>query len=76
MNKIPVGKTVAFAYNFLFTRIRTIAGVAGLPALLSSAADYLVRSYTSTEEPEAAGTNLLIWLAGTVTTIFISCTFR
>ena len=73
MNKIPVGKTVAFAYNFLFTRIGTVAGIAGLPALLSSAVDYLVRSYTSTEEPEAAaGTNLLIWLAGTVTTIFIS----
>jgi hypothetical protein len=73
MNKIPVGKTVAFAYNFLFTRIGTVVGVAGLPALLASAVDYLVRSYTSTEEPEAAaGTNLLIWLAGTVTTVFIS----
>jgi hypothetical protein len=74
MNKIPVGKTVAFAYSFLFTRIATVAGVASLPAVLASAVDYLVRSYTSTEEPEAAaGTNLLlIWLAGTVTTIFIS----
>lgn len=73
MNKIPVGKTVAFAYNFLFTRIGTVAGVAGLPALLASAVDYLVRSYTSIEDPEAAGgTNLLIWLLGTVTTVFIS----
>ena len=73
MNKIPVGKTVTFAYNFLFTRIGTIAGVATLPALLASAVDYLVRSYTSTEETEAAaGTNLLIWVAGTVVTIFIS----
>ena len=73
MNKIPVGKTVTFAYNFLFTRIGTIAGVAMLPALLASAVDYLVRSYTSAEEPEAAaGANMLIWLAGTVTTIFIS----
>ncbi len=73
MNKIPVGKTVTFAYNFLFTRIGTIAGVATLPALLASAVDYLVRSYTSTEETEAAaGTNLLIWLAGTVVTILIS----
>jgi hypothetical protein len=73
MNKIPVGKTVAFAYNFLFTRIGTVVGVAGLPAVLASAVDYLVRSYTSTEETEAsAGTNLLIWLIGTVTTIFIS----
>jgi len=73
MNKIPVGKTVAFAYTFLFTRIATVAGVAGLPALLASAVDYLVRSYTSTDESEAAaGTNLLIWLLGSVTTIFIS----
>ena len=73
MNKIPVGRTVAFAYDFLFTRLGTVVGVAGLPALLSSAVDYLVRSYTTTEEPEAAaGRNLLIWLLGTVTTIFIS----
>ena len=73
MNKIPVGQTVAFAYNFLFTRIGTVAGVAGLPALLASAVDYLVRSYTTTEDPEAAGgTNLLIWLLGSVTTVFIS----
>jgi len=73
MNKIPVGKTVTFAYTFLFTRMGTVAGVAALPALLASAVDYLVRSYTSPEDTEAAaGTNLLIWLAGTVTTIFIS----
>ncbi len=73
MNKIPVVKTVAFAYNFLFTRIGTVAGVAALPAVLASAVDYLVRSYTSTDETEAAGgANLLIWLLGTVTTIFIS----
>ena len=73
MNKIPVGKTVAFAYNFLFTRFGTVAAVAGLPAVLASAVDYLVRSYSSTDETEAtAGTNLLIWLLGTVTTIFIS----
>ena len=73
MNKIPVGKTVAFAYNFLFTRFGTVAAVTGLPAVLASAVDYLVRSYTSTDETEAtAGTNLLIWLLGTVTTIFIS----
>jgi hypothetical protein len=73
MTKIPVGKTVAFSYNFLFTRFGTVVGLAGLPALLSSAVDYLVRSYTSAEDPEAAaGANLLIWLLGTVTTIFIS----
>ena len=73
MNKIPVGKTVAFAYNFLFTRFGTVVAVAGLPAVLASAVDYLVRSYTSTDETEAtAGTNLLIWLLGTVTTVFIS----
>lgn len=75
MNKIPVGKTVAFAYNFLFTRFGTVAAVAGLPAVIASAVDYLMRSYTTTDEAEAAaaaGANLLIWLLGTVTTIFIS----
>src|SRR5262245_40303542 len=73
MNKIPVGKTVAFAYNFVFTRMATVAAIAGLPAVLAAAVDYLVRSHSSPEDTQgAAGTNLLIWLAGTVTTIFIS----
>jgi hypothetical protein len=73
MNKIPVGQTVAFAYRFVFTRFTTVVAIAGLPAVLASTADYLVRSYSSAEDTEAAaGTNLLIWLAGTVTAIFIS----
>ena len=72
MNKIPVGKTVAFAYNFLFTRFGTVVGIAALPALLAAAVDYLVRSYVSTDDTSsAAGTNLLISVAGMVTTIFI-----
>jgi len=73
MNKIPVGQTVAFAYNFVFSRLGTVVAVAGLPAVLAAAADYLMRRYSSSEDtPETAGTNMLIWLAGTVTTIFIS----
>jgi hypothetical protein len=73
MNKIPVGKTVTFAYNFVFTRLGTVVAIAGLPAVLASAVDYLVRSNSSAEDTQAAaGINLLIWLAGTVTTIFIS----
>jgi hypothetical protein len=73
MNKLPVGKTVAYAYNFVFTRLSTVVAIAGLPAILAAAVDYLVRSNSSAEETQAAaGTNLLIWLAGTVTTIFIS----
>jgi hypothetical protein len=73
MNKIPVGKTVAYAYNFVFTRPGTVAAVAGLPAVLAAVVDYLVRSNSSTEDTQtAAGTNLLIWLAGNITTIFIS----
>jgi hypothetical protein len=70
MNKIPVGKTVAFAYNFLFTRFGTVVGITALPALLAATVDYLLRSYISTEET-AAGTNLLISVAGMTTTIFI-----
>jgi hypothetical protein len=72
MNKIPVGKTVAFAYNFLFTRFGTVVGITALPALLAATVDYLVRSYISTEDtPSASGTNLLISLAGMGTTLFI-----
>ena len=72
MNKIPVGKTVAFAYNFLFTRFGTVVGITALPALLAATVDYLVRSYISTEDTaSAAGTNLLISIAGMGTTIFI-----
>lgn len=72
MNKIPVGKTVAFAYNFLFTRFGTVVGIAALPAVLAAVVDYLVRSYISTEDTSAsAGVNLLISLAGMGTTIFI-----
>jgi len=73
MNKIPVGQTVAFAYNFVFTRMGTVVAIAGLPAVLASAVDYLMRRYSSSEDtPEAAWTDLFIWLAGTVTLIFIS----
>jgi hypothetical protein len=72
MNKIPVLKTVAFAYNFLFTRFGTVVGITALPALLAAAVDYLVRSYVSTEDAQAtAGTNLLISIAGMVTTVFV-----
>jgi hypothetical protein len=72
MNKIPVGKTVAFAYNFLFTRFGTVVGITALPALLAATVDYLVRSYIATEDTaSAAGTNLLISIAGMGTTIFI-----
>ena len=72
MNKIPVGKTVAFAYNFLFTRFGTVVGITALPALLAATVDYLVRSYISTEDTSsAAGTNLLISIAGMGATIFI-----
>ena len=72
MNKIPVGKTVAFAYSFLFTRFGTVVGITALPALLAATVDYLVRSYVSTEDTSSGtGTNLLISLAGMGTTIFI-----
>jgi preprotein translocase subunit SecG len=72
MNKISVVQTVAFAYNFLVTRFGTVIGITALPALLASAVDYLVRSYITAEETQAAaGTNLLISTAGLATTIFI-----
>ena len=72
MNKIPVVNTVAFAYNFLFTRIGNVVGITTLPALLAAGVDYLMRSYISSEETQAAaGMNLLISITGMVTTIFV-----
>lgn len=72
MNKIPVFKTIAFAYTFLFARFGTVIGITALPALLATVVDYLVRSYITIENtPSAAGTNLLLSIAGMVTTIFV-----
>ena len=77
MQKIPVRETIAFAYRFLFARIGTIVGIAWLPAVLSSAASYLIGSYAVTHraeldagDPQTAVAYFLVWFAGLMVTIF------
>jgi hypothetical protein len=45
MAKIPVGRTIAFAYRFLFINIGTVVGIAWFPALLYGAAAYAAGYY-------------------------------
>jgi hypothetical protein len=77
MQKIPVGETIAFAYRFLFARIGTIIGIAWLPAVLSSAASYLISTYAATHraeldagDPQAGLAYFLVFFAGLLVTVF------
>ena len=77
MQKIPVGETIAFAYRFLFARIGTIVGIAWLPAVLSSAASYLISTYAVTHraeleagDPQAGVAYFLVSFAGLLVTVF------
>ena len=77
MQPIPVGETIAFAYRFLFARIGTIIGIAWLPAVLSSAASYLISTYAATHraelevgDPQAAMAYFLVSFAGLMVTVF------
>jgi len=79
MNKIPVGDTIVFAYSFVFVHIGTIVGVAGIPAVLSAAIDYGVRSLAAAQraaldagDSGALGLNFAVWLVGLIATIFLS----
>jgi hypothetical protein len=45
MAKIPVGRTIASAYTFLFGQIGPIIATAGGPAVLYAGADYVSRAY-------------------------------
>ena len=79
MQKIPVGQTIASAYQFLFARIGTIIGIAWLPAVLSSAASYMIRTYAAAHraeleagDPQAAGAYFVVSMLGLVVTIFMA----
>jgi hypothetical protein len=79
MQKIPVGQTIALAYQFLFARIGTIIGIAWLPAVLSSAASYLISTYAAMHraelqagEPQATGAYIAVSALGLLVTIFMA----
>lgn len=49
MNKIPVGQTIRFAYNFTLGEIGTIIGLIWIPTLINAVATFFaVRAYYST----------------------------
>ncbi len=50
MAKVPVGRTIGFAYGFLFRQIGTVLAVAGIPALAFAATDYASRALLAAEE--------------------------
>ncbi len=79
MQKIPVGQTIASAYQFLFARIGTIIGIAWLPAVLSSAVSYMIRSYAAMHraeleagDPQATGAYVVVSLLGLLVMIFMA----
>lgn len=67
MNKIPVGRTIAFAYSFTFGQIGTVIGLIWLPLLLFFIGDFFATTYyaqgmaawTAGGDPTAFGKPLL-----------------
>src|ERR1043165_6180292 len=77
MAKIPVGRTIAAAYGFLFGQIGTILGIAGLPAVLYAGADYASRAYAAAhpvppdvDAVAASGAGALVTLCAELVKLF------
>src|SRR5689334_335333 len=67
MHKIPVVRTIAFAYRFLIREIGIVLGICWLPALMFSGANYFTRLYAiqnraalDTNDPQTEGALLLL----------------
>ncbi|MGQ0742223.1 MAG: hypothetical protein ACT4OG_08030 [Alphaproteobacteria bacterium] len=68
MGKIPVGKTIAYAYSFAFGNILSILGVAWFPFLLVCVAGYFLllpyisalQTFTTTQDLSTLGGSLLL----------------
>ncbi|HEY4113081.1 MAG TPA: hypothetical protein VGM17_03385 [Rhizomicrobium sp.] len=56
MNKLPVGRTIAFAYRFTFTHLGTIIGLVWIPLVLIAVLRFL--PYAFGGNPDAAPENL------------------
>ena len=54
MQKIPVGRTIAFAYRFLFTHIGAVLGIGWFPAVLYAGAAYAARAFEMAHQTEIA----------------------
>jgi hypothetical protein len=79
MAKIPVGKTIADAYGFLFHHIGPILGVTLIPAVLYGGMDYANHSFAEAHRAQvqagdmaAIGQYLLIFLLSLLVILFAS----
>ncbi len=78
MGKIPVGKTISYAYSFAFGHILNIVGVAWFPFLLVGVAGYFLlmpyitaaQHYLTTQDISGLGSSLLL-LFGFVVVVVI-----
>jgi hypothetical protein len=78
LNKIPVGKTIAFAYEFTFANIGTVIGLIWLPLVVYSVANFFATSYWvqgfqqfSSGDPSALGRPFLALLGFALLAIVI-----
>ena len=79
MNKIPVGQTVAFAYQFLFGRIGRILRVSWIAAVVTALVSFGTETYYQQHEAEftaanlpAVGTYIALLLGGFLVVLFVS----
>ncbi len=79
MNKIPVGRTIAFAYDFTFRHIGTIIGLVWLPLLVLYVGQFFVMNYyaegiesfVSGADPSAAGRSTLALIGFVLVTLLL-----
>ena len=79
MNKIPVGRTIAFAYSFTFGQIGTVIGLIWLPLLLFFVGDFFVTNYyaqgfqawSADSDPSAIGKPFLALMAFYIAAMFV-----
>jgi hypothetical protein len=79
MNKIPVGRTLAFAYGFLFHNIGRVVRVTWIAAVVSAFVSYFSDSYLLEHQGEltpenmtAAGRYMAILFGGALVLLFVS----
>jgi len=79
MNKIPVGRTIAFAYSFTFGQIGTVIGLIWLPLLLFFVGDFFamnyyaqgVQAWSADSDPSAFGKPFLALMAFYIVAMFV-----
>jgi hypothetical protein len=79
MHKIPVVRTIAFAYRFLIREIGIVLGICWLPALMFSGANYLTRLYAienraglEINDPQTEGALFLLTVLSLAATLYAS----